>query len=86
MVRVEEIGGEVKVTVKSVFKDVVSKDVCNSLLVRGEHDVNLLSLVISHLSLLIRVESRLVLIVLKQVVFALVELPVWYKVSFPRRV
>lgn len=48
MVGVEEISSEVKVTVKPVLKDVVSKDVSNSLLVRGEHDVNLLSLVIRH--------------------------------------
>lgn len=83
MVGVEEIGSEVKVTVKSVFKDVVSKDVCNSLLVRGEHNVNFLSLVIRHLSSFVGVEGRLFLVVLEQVVFALVELPVWNEVSFP---
>ena len=71
---------------KAVLKDVVFKDVCHSLLVRGEHDVYLLPLVICHLSSLIRVEGRLVLVVLKQVVFALLKLPVGNEVGFSCRV
>ncbi len=68
---------------KAVLEDVVFEDVGDCLLVRSKHDVNLLSLVISHLSSIIRVESSLFLVLLEQVVSAVPELPVRNEVSFP---
>ena len=86
MVRVEEISSEIKVAVKPGFKDVVFEDVGHCLFVRSKHDVNLLALVIRHLPPLVGVESSLVLVVLKKVVFAVPKLPVGHEVSLACRV
>ena len=86
MVRVEEISCEVEVTEMSFFKDVVFKNISHCLLVRCKHDVNLPSFIIRHLSSFVGVKSSFILVKLKQVVFALVKLPVSNKVGLASRI
>ena len=57
MISVEQILCEIKVAKISILEEMIFENVSHCLLVRAEHDVNLLSLVIRHLSLLIRIES-----------------------------
>ena len=86
MVRVEKVFGKVKVAMNSILKNSVLENVRDRLLVRREHDVNLLSLEVGNLSSLVRVEGSLILVILKQVVPALPELPVGHEVGLACRV